>query len=144
MPIIQRNLFPSRPPSKVGDGPSILRAATGNNNGHIIHNPNLTLYNSSTLNHNNNTGNGNGINGKFNKNTTNNESASNAKGTNALSNNNSKYKPKNEMGKLKKIHSASMISLSAINGLNGYNASRKTNGKINYDSQDSFHSSDAR
>ncbi|KAH9530102.1 hypothetical protein DERF_003936 [Dermatophagoides farinae] len=34
MPLIQRNLFPSRPPSKKCDGPSVLRAANNINNNH--------------------------------------------------------------------------------------------------------------
>ncbi|KAH9425278.1 hypothetical protein DERP_013470 [Dermatophagoides pteronyssinus] len=57
MPLIQRNLFPSRPSPKKCDGPSVLRNSTNNNslannnndsinNSRIIVNPNLSLYNS--------------------------------------------------------------------------------------------------
>lgn len=57
MPLIQRNLFPSRPSPKKCDGPSVLRNSTNSNslannnndsinNSRIIVNPNLSLYNS--------------------------------------------------------------------------------------------------
>ncbi|XP_075591257.1 uncharacterized protein LOC124492651 isoform X2 [Dermatophagoides farinae] len=146
MPLIQRNLFPSRPPSKKCDGPSVLRAANNINNNHnnnsmnnnhdsinnrTIINPNLSLYSNanklfkpqqlstdqSIINVNNNNNNNNNSKGNGNNN-------------------------KKDAKKLRKIHSTSMISLLAINNNNNLVPnSGRTKVKISYDSQDSFNTS---